>query len=199
MFSTDAGPGAPAERTAAKPLSALGTIGVAGTTAAVVFAVGVYIVEQGWTGASAPSRQDVGAAAGNAGATASSVPLAAPMPRAPGTGSAPVAITAAPKPTAPQPTSDLVGASPSAAKAPAAPEKVVAAPRTGYGALRVTSARDATVYVTGVAVGPSNQRVEARCGRAFVRLGEPTRNGTRWLGEGRSVIVKCEALTEVDF
>ncbi|WP_438024402.1 hypothetical protein [Sorangium sp. So ce233] len=50
-----------------------------------------------------------------------------------------------------------------------------------------------------MAVGPSNQPIEVRCGRFFVRLGEPTPNGTRWLVEGRSVRVKCGALTEESF
>ena len=43
-----------------------------------------------------------------------------------------------------------------------------------------------TVYVLGVAVGPSNQPIEVRCGRRFVRIGEPTTinatsiRGTTW-------------------
>ncbi|WP_437276995.1 hypothetical protein WME90_37980 [Sorangium sp. So ce375] len=48
-------------------------------------------------------------------------------------------------------------------------------------------------------VGPSDRPVEVRCGRFFVRLGEPTRDGTRWLTEGRTVVIKCGALTEVSF
>jgi hypothetical protein len=200
MFSTDAQPGASTERSAAKPLSTLGAIGVAGTTAAIVFAAGVYFVERGWTGTPAPPRTDAAAVAVNAaGTTARSATLAAPTQGAPGPASAPAASATAPERTATPRSSDLAEASPPAAKAPAAPEKTAAAPRKGYGALEVTSARKATVYVTGVAVGPSNQRVEARCGRAFVRLGEPTTNGTRWLGEGRTVAVRCDALTEVDF
>ncbi|MGK3999784.1 hypothetical protein [Sorangium sp. So ce1024] len=55
------------------------------------------------------------------------------------------------------------------------------------------------MYVMGVAVGPSNQPNEVRCGRRFVRIGEPTRNGTRWLVEGRTVSIKCGALTEASF
>ncbi|WP_437673333.1 hypothetical protein [Sorangium sp. So ce131] len=82
---------------------------------------------------------------------------------------------------------------------PAAPAGAARVPRSGHGLLQLNAARDATVYVTGVAVGPSNQPIEVRCGRFFVRLGEPTRNGTRWLAEGRTVIVKCGALTEVSF
>ncbi|WP_437732294.1 hypothetical protein [Sorangium sp. So ce1335] len=73
-------------------------------------------------------------------------------------------------------------------------------PRNGYGLLKLNSPQNGTVYVMGVAVGPSNQPIEVRCGRRFfVRLGEPTRNGTRWLAEGRSVRIKCGALTEESF
>ncbi|WP_437853076.1 hypothetical protein [Sorangium sp. So ce363] len=72
-------------------------------------------------------------------------------------------------------------------------------PRKGHGLLKLNSSRNATVYVTGVPVGPSERPVEVRCGRFFVRLGEPTRDGTRWLTEGRTVRVKCGVLTEVSF
>ncbi|XXY15782.1 hypothetical protein WME88_46830 [Sorangium sp. So ce216] len=72
-------------------------------------------------------------------------------------------------------------------------------PRSGHGLLKLNASRDATVYVTGVAVGPSNQPIEVRCGRFFVRLGEPTPKGTRWLAEGRTVTIKCGALTEASF
>ncbi|WP_437658198.1 hypothetical protein [Sorangium sp. So ce1182] len=83
---------------------------------------------------------------------------------------------------------------PAQAAASAAP-----VPRSGHGLLKLNAPRDATVYVTGVAVGPSNQPIEVRCGRFFVRLGEPTPKGTRWLAEGRTVIIKCGALTEASF
>ncbi|WP_437722646.1 hypothetical protein [Sorangium sp. So ce861] len=115
-----------------------------------------------------------------------------------------------PSPPPPQPSSEAPPApppqpSPETPPAPPQPPAIQAeasAPRKsrrGYGFLKLNSSHNATVYVTGVAVGPSNQPIEVRCGRFFVRLGEPTRNGTRWLAEGRTVRIKCGALTEAAF
>ncbi|MGK3985331.1 hypothetical protein WME99_19965 [Sorangium sp. So ce136] len=107
----------------------------------------------------------------------------------------PPAAEAVPPP--PQPTAEALPPPPpppAQAAASAAP-----IPRSDHGLLKLNASRDATVYVTGVAVGPSNQPIEVRCGRFFVRLGEPTPKGTRWLAEGRTVIIKCGALTEASF
>ncbi|AUX36567.1 uncharacterized protein SOCE836_087750 [Sorangium cellulosum] len=110
-----------------------------------------------------------------------------PRPRAPPSQPRGSARASTPPPPAPPPPASQAEAS--------APRS----PRRGYGFLKLNSSQNATVYVTGVAVGPSNQPIEVRCGRFFVRLGEPTRNGTRWLAEGRTVRIKCGALTEAAF
>ncbi|AUX47129.1 uncharacterized protein SOCE26_086410 [Sorangium cellulosum] len=134
-------------------------------------------------------------------------PPQAPSAEAAAPPQAPSAEAAAP-PQAPSTEAAAPPQAPSAEAAapPQAPSAEAAAPvgvaqvlRSGHGLLQINSARDATVYVMGVAVGPSNQPIEVRCGPFFVRLGEPTRNGTRWLAEGKTVIVKCGALTEVGF
>jgi hypothetical protein len=201
MFPTDARPGAPEERSAAaRPLPVLGSIGVAGATAAIVFACGVYIVEVHGAGTPEEPRTVAvtTAARGVARATrarrgAPAETVAGPAPHVSAASAPAPALAAAPSP------SGLAASPPPATEAPAAPEDAPAAPREGYGALKVSSARDATVYVTGVAVGPTDRVVEARCGRAFVRLGEPSPHGTRWLSKGRTVVIKCGALTEVGF
>ncbi|WP_438005579.1 hypothetical protein WME89_43885 [Sorangium sp. So ce321] len=139
-----------------------------------------------------------------------------PPPSPPATEAVPPPATeAAPPPAAevvpppatevvPPPAAEVVP-SPAAEALPPPPQPPAQAtasapvPRSGHGLLKLNASRDATVYVTGVAVGPSNQPIEVRCGRFFVRLGEPTPKGTRWLTEGRTVIIKCGALTEASF
>ncbi|XXX75041.1 hypothetical protein WMF30_46045 [Sorangium sp. So ce134] len=216
------------------PLSPLGTIGVALTTAAIVFALGVYTVETNLPGLAARGREALtaNAAASDPASlnTAASTQAAAPVQLAvpPPASATEAAAQAAPppQPVEPPPPAQPSAepatpppAQPSADPAPPPPAQPSAdpapppsqqpaveagssaprSPRRGYGFLKLNSSRNATVYVTGVAVGPSNQPIEVRCGRFFVRIGEPTRNGTRWLAEGRTVRIKCGALTEANF
>jgi serine/threonine-protein kinase len=63
----------------------------------------------------------------------------------------------------------------------------------------VLSAAEATVYVNGVAAGPTNHPLEVRCGQFFLRLGAPTPQGTAWLGPGKTVVIECEAAGEIAF
>ncbi|MGK4001946.1 hypothetical protein WMF31_04940 [Sorangium sp. So ce1036] len=241
MFSTDAPQPASEEARPSKPLSPLGAMGVALSTAALVFTLGVYTVEEGLSARTARSREVPPASAAVTGfarfAVAASLRAAVPVqpgaspsasaiddaagparpmpPPAPSAEAAspppaptPSAESAPPPPTPsaeaapPPPTPSAESAPPPKPSAESAPPPKPSAPRIprrGHGMLQLNTAQNATVYVTGVAVGPSNQPIEVRCGRFFVRLGEPTRHGTRWLAEGRTVVVKCGELTEVSF
>ncbi|AUX25945.1 uncharacterized protein SOCEGT47_064980 [Sorangium cellulosum] len=205
-------------------------MGVALSTAALVFTLGVYTVEEGLSARTARRREVPPASAAVTGFARVAVvaSLRAAVPVQPGTSPsasaiddaagparpmpppAPSAEAASPPPTpsaeaaSPPPTPSAEAASPPpapSAEAASPPPKPSAPriPRRGHGMLQLNAAQNATVYVTGVAVGPSNQPIEVRCGRFFVRLGEPTRHGTRWLAEGRTVVVKCGELTEVSF
>ncbi|WP_437315380.1 hypothetical protein [Sorangium sp. So ce385] len=190
-----------------------------------MFALGVYAVETGLPGLAERSRDAL--PANMAASDPASVTTAASNTAAAQQADAPVQLTAQPPPSAtdaaaqaapppppaappPQPSPEAPPApppqpSPEAATPPPQPPAIQAEasvprnPRRGYGFLKLNASQNATVYVTGVAVGPSNQPIEVRCGRFFVRLGEPTRNGTRWLAEGRTVRIKCGALTEAAF
>ncbi|WP_437966137.1 hypothetical protein WMF04_42020 [Sorangium sp. So ce260] len=176
-----------------------------------MFTLGVYAVETSLSGLAPSSRDALPANATDDGPAsdlaAASRQAAAPeqLPAAPPTSTTADAAQAPPPPShAETPTPP---AQPVAEAAPAPPQQPVVdagasappIPRRGYGFLKLNSSQNATVYVTGVAVGPSNQPIEVRCGRFFVRIGEPTRDGTRWLTEGRSVRIKCGALTEASF
>jgi hypothetical protein len=206
MGSMDASPTPSEEHRATRPLSTLAAIGIAGTTAAIVFSSGVYLVERGGarvqSAAPRPPTEAVAATSGDAGPG----PQAGSIPRVEGTGATRGAATAEvePSPDAEISATPWTGAPegralPSGPPAAAPAASTPPAPRKGHGTLQLTSARDATVYLTGVAVGRSNRPLEVRCGRFFVRLGEPTPDGTRWLGEGRTVVIRCGALTEVSF
>ncbi|WP_437810366.1 hypothetical protein [Sorangium sp. So ce1078] len=188
-----------------------------------MFTLGVYAVETSLPGLAPSSRDALPANATDDGPAsvlaAASRQAAAPeqLPAAPPASTTEAAAQAPPPPShaetpAPpaQPSAEAAPtppAQPSAEAAPAPPQQPVVEagasappiPRRGYGFLKLNSSQNATVYVTGVAVGPSNQPIEVRCGRFFVRIGEPTRDGTRWLTEGRSVRIKCGALTEASF
>jgi serine/threonine-protein kinase len=140
-------------------------------------------------------------------ATAQPTPTASPTPRAEAAPPPVPPSTEAAAPPAPSAIEAAAPPAPSATETAALQQQtsVDAAattpptPRKGHGLLKLNSSQNATVYVTGVPVGPSERPVEVRCGRFFVRLGEPTRDGTRWLTEGRTVRVKCGVLTEVSF
>jgi len=68
--------------------------------------------------------------------------------------------------------------------------------------LIVRSPPEGTVYVSGVPLGETNERLELACGRQkFVRVG--TRPGpgglvnTTWLTPGQSVMIRCREAVEI--
>jgi hypothetical protein len=73
-------------------------------------------------------------------------------------------------------------------------------PTRGY--LIVESAKLASVYVGGVFMGVTGQKIEMECGAKYVRLGTPPPEGSSkptslvWSSEGKSVGVACRALTK---
>jgi hypothetical protein len=176
MDSAEAPPRAPDEPRAGRPLSAAASLGVAAITGAAVFAAGVYIAEHRWPGPRPhPSTPQASSAASTEERVATASP--APAPRI----SAPPAPTAVPPETTAAPTTV-----PTARPA-----------RAGYGSLEVLSSAEATVYVNGIAAGPTHRPLEVRCGRFFLRLGAPTPHGTKWLGPGKTVLIECEAASKV--
>ena len=51
----------------------------------------------------------------------------------------------------------------------------------------------ADVYINGRSSGPVNDTLQVRCGRWFVRLGNPTDSGVpEWSTKGETVIVPCQ-------
>ncbi len=187
-----------------------------------MFALGIYAVETSLPGLETRSREALppAKAAGDGPARAIAAAskqadapeqLAAPPPASTTDAAAlaapPPSDAEPPAPPAPPSAEPPAPPAPPSAEPPAPPQQPAveagasapAIPRPGYGFLKLTSSQNATVYVLGVAVGPSNQPIEVRCGRRFVRIGEPTPDGTRWLTEGRSVRIKCGALTEASF
>jgi len=67
------------------------------------------------------------------------------------------------------------------------------------GYLTVNSGTTAQVTLSGALVGATNQRLEVRCGTAFVRLAKPGKSGTpmNWLTNGRPVVVECQKATAI--
>jgi hypothetical protein len=63
------------------------------------------------------------------------------------------------------------------------------------GYLTVCSNRDLDVYATGVHLGKTNQKLLARCGLKFVRLGEGA--PPDWKSKGHTVYVACRGPTRV--
>jgi hypothetical protein len=177
----------------------LGSVGIAGTTAAIVFASGVYVVERDWPArsraADAPPTDLTSAPWASAGSAMGMAGPGALDQEATDAESAPAGSAGIPRvaaPAAPSPPSEV-------SEAASLPARTSAPMRKGYGTLKLISSQNATVYVTGVAVGATNRPHEVRCGRSFVRIGEPTPHGTQWLGKGRTVAITCGALTEVGF
>jgi serine/threonine protein kinase len=115
-------------------------------------------------------------------------------PRAAAT--APSASVATPSAAAESP---AVSAAASVAPVASATDKPI--PR-GLGVLIVRSPPEGTVYVSGVPLGETNERLELACGRQkFVRVG--TRPGpgglvnTTWLTPGQSVMIRCREAVEI--
>jgi len=65
------------------------------------------------------------------------------------------------------------------------------------GLLRVSFAGppEAQVYWRGKAVGAVGRKLKVPCGLAFVRVGKTP--GPEWLSKGKSVAIKCQAVTDV--
>jgi hypothetical protein len=64
------------------------------------------------------------------------------------------------------------------------------------GYLVVRSAAAVEVYASGFKVGATNRKNKSKCGLRFVRLGE--KEPPRWRSKGRTVDVKCKAVTELE-
>jgi hypothetical protein len=65
--------------------------------------------------------------------------------------------------------------------------------------LVVASPLEATVYVNGAKMGPTNQPLIAPCGPRFVRLAktEPDARAAAWLIPGQTVAIPCKSVVEV--
>ncbi len=75
------------------------------------------------------------------------------------------------------------------------------APNKGY--LIVTSAKPAGVFLTGVFVGLTGEKIEVECGAKFLRLGVAPADGAArpaevtWISEGKSAAVGCMKTTNI--
>ena len=200
MFPAEA-PRSASDPRAAKPISALASLGVATLTGVAVFAVGVYIAERRWPVArtrdpaphatsAAPQRPPPTYAAATEAPAQPIAPAAAPtIASAPAIASAPI-IASAPETPAAAPAEGASAPGARAAGFPLSP---------GYGSLKIVSGAEATVYVNGVAAGATHQPLAVRCGRFFVRLGAPSPQGTRWAGPGKTVVIPCGSAIEAIF
>lgn len=101
-------------------------------------------------------------------------------------------------PTPPAVTSEAPPPAEAKAVPEAAPPEVDDADKLGptYGYLIVNSGEtDGLIYASGMKVGPVGKKNQTPCGMRYVRIGKgepPT-----WIGEGKSVDVKCRATTEI--
>jgi DNA-binding response OmpR family regulator len=64
-----------------------------------------------------------------------------------------------------------------------------------FGYLIVNSPQEGDIYASGMKVGPVGKKNETPCGMRYVRIGKGS--PPAWIGEGKSVDVKCRATTEV--
>ena len=176
--------------------------------AAVAVGVGAAVLVPGQTQPIAATT-DTGAAP-----TAERAP-AAPLPSPTATSAKPSAAepsatateapaTAAPSPAsaAPNPSAALsataTGATPEPAPTPAAgavPDFDTTKLFADRAALFVHSSVDAHVFVHGMDYGRTNQMLVTSCGTRFVRLG---RSAGDFLGQGRSYVLKCRKVNELE-
>jgi len=109
--------------------------------------------------------------------------------------------TAAPSAAATAAPSAAATADPSAAAVtpPPADDGDAASLPSNKGYLTVNSGTSAQVTLSGALVGATNQRLEVRCGTAFVRLANPGKAGTpmNWLTTGKPVVVECQKATSI--
>lgn len=127
---------------------------------------------------------------------------AAPAPSAPPSESAVPAASAsaAPATSASAPPAVSASAEP-AVKPPPDGDGSALAPGKGY--LIVTSAKPAGVFLTGVFVGRTGEKIEVECGAKFLRLGVAPADGAArpaevtWISEGKSAAVGCMKTTNI--
>ncbi len=129
--------------------------------------------------------------------TATSAPFSSAQPVVAGT-----VVPAASAPPAAASVALAPAASSAAFAAATVPAPEARAIPRGLGVLIVRSPPEGTVYVWGVPVGETNERLEVACGhQKFVRVG--TRPGSRglmdtsWLAPGQSVLIRCGEVVEV--
>ena len=188
----------PAQRRRTSPVIWVGLVVLlvaAAATAAVALQLGPFAQPRP-TGFTTPASRPV--------ATAPAT-LAAPPPNPSSAPSAVVAPSASSLPLA-APSASLAPSASSLPSASAAPSSLppVDSAGAGNGAelnwdegyLAVRSAASVDVYATGFKLGPTNRRNKSKCGLRFVRLGE--KDPPRWLSKGRTVDVKCQAVTEIE-
>jgi serine/threonine-protein kinase len=112
-------------------------------------------------------------------------------------GSAPIVVVVPQPPQVVMQPTATAAASAAATAAPAITDPAQLPPDTGL--LTVTSPVEATVYMNGSAVGPTNQPLKVLCGRWFVRIGTPPESGTpTWMANGASVAIGCQRATKID-
>ncbi len=89
-------------------------------------------------------------------------------------------------------------AAPVAASATPAPLNTTTLP-AGFGYLTVASPAAAHVYISGKRVGATNEALQVRCGRWFIRLAAP-REGyyPQWVNRGETINVACQAATRIE-
>lgn len=133
------------------------------------------------------------------GASATQSAATSPARSAAGGATTSAAPPPASTPTTPPATSEARPVATASAVPPPADTRPIL---RGLGALIVRSPPEGTVYVSGVPLGETNERLDLGCGRQkFVRVG--TRPGPRglvdttWLSPGQSVLIRCGELVEV--
>lgn len=108
--------------------------------------------------------------------------------------------SAAPATSASAPPAASASAEP-AVKPPPDGDGSALAPNKGY--LIVTSAKPAGVFLTGVFVGLTGEKLEVECGAKFLRLGVAPADGAArpaevtWISEGKSAAVGCMKTTNI--
>ncbi|MFW5738859.1 MAG: hypothetical protein ACOC1F_00690 [Myxococcota bacterium] len=120
---------------------------------------------------------------------------AEPPPVAPATASRP-ALAAASSAAPPAPPASAAAAEGETPACPTAPSEEGQSLLTYQGYLIVCAPESLDVYVSGIRVGKTNEKLVARCHLKYVRLAEgdpPT-----WRSEGRTVDIACRDVTRID-
>ncbi|MBN4059233.1 hypothetical protein JYT22_01115, partial [Endomicrobium sp. AH-315-J14] len=180
-------PDAVEEEPTSKPLSWGAMILLTLLTAALVMAVGIWLTRRQMR-ITGPPPAAATASASSKSATSQSA--SATTKATPPTGTA--SAKATPSATA------TASATASASAAPAADDGrdgSALPPKMGYLKVNFTGPPGGAIYLRGKRLGAVAEKIETKCGFAFIRVGKEP--GPQWLSAGVSVAIKCQAVTEV--